>query len=194
MPTEQTKGEKGEFGPCVARPNESRAARKSWAGRWPTVKKASGAKKKAVHHNARSRGGWHGDERTWFTLPEARVVTTEWGHKVQKAGARRPSRVRAHNAKGVGTGWGYAMQKHAKRNAKHAGGPKDGRTHRQKHAGMVAQVRTENAENRGTVSKAGGYSVPNAGGTLETGNTMGAHRGIHGGGGSQWQRDGDTQC
>ena len=48
---------------------------------------------------------------------------------------------------------------------------------------MAPPNRTNNAENRGTVSKAWGYSVPNAGGTVETGNTMGAHRGIHGGGG-----------
>ena len=48
---------------------------------------------------------------------------------------------------------------------------------------MAPPNRTNNAENRGTVSKAWGYSVPNAGGTVETGNTMGARRGIHGGGG-----------
>ena len=129
-------------------------------------------------------------------MPEARVVTTEWGHKVQKAGARRPSRVRAHNAKGGGTGWGYAMQKHAKRNAKHAGGPKDGHTHCQKHAGMVAQVRTENAENRGTVSKAGGYSVPNAGGTVENKDwgTQWGHTVRYTGAGVMVTKDVNTQC
>ena len=69
--------------------------------------------KKAEYHNAQSRG-WHGDERTCYT--EARVVTKEWGHTMQKPGGTatksgagtqrepRGHRMALYNAKGNGHG------------------------------------------------------------------------------------------